>query len=147
VSVENAVVVRRWVEEMWNERRYSLCEELIAAVFLEHAHAPFSEQEPGLVDGPATMRATMEWLIGQFPDLQMRIEDLVAEGDVVAVRVISTGTNLGPLNGVLPATGRRFTAEQSHWFRLENNRIVEHWATRDDLTAMLQLGALPRPSL
>ena len=140
------MVVRRWVEEMWNERRYSLCEELIAGVFLEHAHAPFSEQEPGLVDGPATMRATMEWLIGQFPDLQMRIEDLVAEGDVVAVRVVCAGTNLGPLNGVMPATGRRFTAEQSHWFRLENDRIVEHWATRDDLTAMLQLGALRRPS-
>jgi predicted ester cyclase len=127
VSTQNARTVRRWVEQMWNQRRYELCDELIAAQFTEHAHAPFSEHEPGQVDGPATMRASMEWLIAQFPDLEMTIESLVADGALVAVRVRTTGTNLGPLNGVMPPTGRAFRAEQSHWFRLEDARIVEHW--------------------
>lgn len=142
---DNAETIRRWVEEMWNDRRYSLCEELPAPRFTEHAHAPFSEHEPGLVDAPQTMRASMEWLVRQFPDLSMTIEALVAQDDLVAARVLSTGTSLGPLNGVAPPTGRGFRAEQTHWFRLQDGRIVEHWATRDDLTAMLQLGAVGSP--
>jgi predicted ester cyclase len=48
----------------------------------------------------------------------MTIEAIVAEGDTVAVRVLSEGTNLGPLNGVMPPTGKRFAARQSHWFRV-----------------------------
>lgn len=145
MTAPSTETVRRWVEEMWNGRQYGLCEELIAPQFVEHAHAPFSDQEPGLVDGPQTMRASMEWLIRQFPDVSMVIEAVVNEGDLVAARVLSTGTNLGPLNGVIPPTGRTFRAEQTHWFRLEGRRIVEHWATRDDLTSMLQLGVLSRP--
>jgi hypothetical protein len=48
----------------------------------------------------------------------------------------------------VPPTGREFAAGQSHWFRIENGRLAEHWAVRDDLTAMLQLGVIkpPRPA-
>ena len=145
MSARNVATIRRWVEEMWNGRQYGLCDELIAPQFVEHAHAPFSEHEPGLVDGPQTMRESMEWLIGQFPDVSMVIEAVAAQGDLVAARVLSTGTNLGPLNGIIPPTGRTFRAEQTHWYRLEDGRIVEHWATRDDLTSMLQLGVVSRP--
>jgi SnoaL-like polyketide cyclase len=48
----------------------------------------------------------------------MTIEAIVAEGDTVAVRILSQGTNLGALNGMLPPTGKRFAACQSHWFRV-----------------------------
>ena len=74
----------------------------------------------------------------------MTIEAAVADGDLVAVRVCSEGTNLGKLNG-LSASGKHFTARQSHWFRLRDGRIDEHRATRDDLTSMLQLGVVTRP--
>ena len=56
------------------------------------------------------MRQTAEWLLAQFPDLHMTIEAMVAEGDTVAVRVLSGGTNLGPLNGMMPPTSLRFAA-------------------------------------
>jgi predicted ester cyclase len=91
------------------------------------------------------LRQTAQWLLAQFPDLHMRIEALVAEGDLVAVRVLSEGTNLGSLNGVVPPTGRRFAARQSHWFRVADGKLVEHWATREDLPAMLQLGLAQPP--
>ena len=91
------------------------------------------------------MRQTAQWLLAQFPDLEMTIEAIVAEGDTVAVRVLSEGTNLGPLNGVVPPTGKRFAARQSHWFRVEDGRLAEHWATREDLVAMLQLGVIQPP--
>jgi predicted ester cyclase len=75
----------------------------------------------------------------------MTIEAVSSEEDTVAVRILSEGTNLGALNCVVPPTGRRFLARQSHWFRVAGGKLVEHWATRDDLTAMLQLGVLRPP--
>ncbi len=76
----------------------------------------------------------------------MTIEAMVAEGDTVAVRILSEGTNLGSINGgVVPPTGKRFSARQSHWFRVEGGKLVEHWATREDLPAMLQLGIIQPP--
>lgn len=91
------------------------------------------------------MRASAQWLLAQFPDLHMAIEAVIADGDTVAVRILSEGTNLGALNGVVPPAGKRFIARQSHWFRVADGKLVEHWATRDDLTAMLQLGILQPP--
>ena len=75
----------------------------------------------------------------------MTIDAMIAEGDTVAVRVLSEGTNLGALNGVVPPTGKRFEARQSHWFRAANDKLVEHWATREDLPTMLQLGIVQPP--
>ena len=88
-------------------------------------------------------RGVVEWLVGQFPDLRMTVDTIVAEDDFIAVRVLSEGTNLGPLNGFLPATGRCFSAEQSHWYRVDRaHRLAEHWAVRDDLRSMMQLGVV-----
>jgi len=75
----------------------------------------------------------------------MEVEDVIAEGETVAVRVTSTGTNLGAIGGVAPPTGKSFVAGQTHWFRIEGGKLAEHWATRDDLTAMLQLGVIQPP--
>jgi predicted ester cyclase len=91
------------------------------------------------------MRQVVEWLRAHFPDLRMHVQAMVADGDHIAARVRSEGTNLGPLNGAIAATGRRFDAEQAHWFRVAGNRLVEHWAVRDDLRAMVQLGVIPLP--
>jgi predicted ester cyclase len=146
MSAANKELVRRHFEELWNRRDLAVADELMAKDYLEHAVAPFGQAEPGRVDGPTAMRQTAEWLLAQFPDLQMRIEAIVAEGDLVAVRVLSEGTNLGPLNGVVPPTGKRFAARQSHWFRVEGGRLAEHWATREDLVAMLQLGVVQPPA-
>jgi predicted ester cyclase len=142
VSEESKELVRRHFEGIWNRKNLAVCGEIIAEDYVEHAATPFSQSAPGRVNGPQAMRATAEWLLGQFPDLCMTVEAMVAEGDTVAARVLSEGTNLGALNGVVPSTGKSFSARQSHWFRVENGKLVEHWATRDDLSAMLQLGVV-----
>ncbi|MGZ4600682.1 ester cyclase [Oryzihumus sp.] len=146
-SESNKALVRRHFEETFNQRHLASCDVLFAHDFIEHAVAPFGPAAPGLVDGPAHMRQTVEWLIAQYPDLHMRIEQVVAEGDLVVARVRSTGTNLGPLNGVIPATGRRFDSYACHWFRVVDGLLAEHWAVRDDLTSMVQIGVItpPRP--
>ena len=145
MSEANKELVRRHFEELWNRQDLAVADELMAQDYLEHALAPFGQAEPGRVNGPAATRQTAEWQLTQFPDLQMKIEAIVAEGDLVAVRVLSEGINLGPLNGVVPPTGKRFAARQSHWFRVENGQLAEHWATREDLVAMLQLGVVQPP--
>jgi len=146
MSDANKELVRRHFEEIWNERNLAACDEIMAVDYVEHAIAPFAQAEPGAVNGSEHMRGVVEWLLAQFPDLQMTIEAIVADGDTVAVRVLSEGTNLGKLNGVMPPTGKRSAARQSHWYRVESGKLVEHWATRDDLSAMLQLGLVPPPA-
>lgn len=145
MSEANKELVRRHFEETFNRKNLAVCDEIMAEDFVEHAAAPFAQSAPGRVSGPQAMRATAEWLSAQFPDLHMTIEAMISEGDTVAVRILSEGTNLGALNGVVPPTGKRFSAHQSHWYRVADNKLAEHWATREDLPAMLQLGILQPP--
>ncbi len=144
---DNKELVRRHFDEIWNCRNFAACEELMATAFVEHAAAPFAQSAPGRVDGPKAMRGTVEWLLTQFPDLHMTIEHMVAEGDIVVARITSEGSNTGKLNGFLPPSGKRWRAEQSHWFRVQDGKLAEHWATRDDLVSMLQLGVITPPRL
>jgi steroid delta-isomerase-like uncharacterized protein len=85
-----------------------------------------------------------------FPDWKMEILETVASGDVVVVRSRVSGTHRGvstmPLNG-LPVgtapTGKRFEVTHMHWHTLRDGKIVEHYANRDDLGLLRQLGLLP----
>ena len=141
---DNKELVRRWVG-VFNNQDFDSCAELAARDLHRARAAPFGEASPGEVDGPKHLQEAAVWLLAQFPDLHMTIESMVAEDDTVAVRILSEGNNFGPLSGVIPPTGRHFSAYQSHWFRIQDGKLAEHWATRDDLTAMLQLGAMQRP--
>lgn len=142
---EGKELVRRLFEEVFNERNGAVCDQIVAAAYVEHAVAPFGDTEPGSVDGPEHMRGVVDWLVAQFPDLTMQVERLVGDGDTVAALVLSEGTNLGPFNGVVPPTGKRFRSLQSHWYRITDGKLCEHWAVREDLPTMLQLGILQRP--
>jgi predicted ester cyclase len=78
-----------------------------------------------------------------FPDIRPQLFELIAEGDMVAVRVEAAGTHTGvPFMGVPPA-GRAIRWKEVHLFRLRDGRIVEHRGVFDLLSIMQQLGALP----
>lgn len=147
MSEVNKDLVRRHFQQIWNVRNLDACDEMMAVDFVEHAPAPFATNAPGRVNGPEAMRETVRWLTKQFPDIHFGVESIVADGDLVVARVISEGTNTGRLNGVLPPSGKAFRAVQCHWFRVQNGKLAEHWAVRDDLTAMLQLGVVTSPRL
>ncbi len=76
-----------------------------------------------------------------FPDFRYEVEDVISEGDKMAVRDVFTGTHEGDFMGI-PATGNHVTMEAIHIFRFENGRIAEHWVARDDLGMMRQLGVV-----
>ncbi len=75
---------------------------------------------------PGHLREVATWLREQFPDLTMSVEMAVDQNGLIAALVRSRGTNLGALNGMIPPTGRAFDAHQSHWFRIEGDRLAEH---------------------
>lgn len=142
----NKILVQRFFEEILTQQNYAVCGEIMAEQYTEHAVAPFGQSEPGMVNGPQHARSAAEWLHAQFPDLRMKVEMAIAEGDLVSCLVFSGGTNLGPLNGMIPPTGRHFAGWQTHWFRVAGGKLAEHWAVREDLPMMLQLGIIPLPA-
>ena len=102
--------------------------------------------------GPAAFKATHDWLHAAFEELRWDVEDLVAEGDLVAARTVMRGRQVAPFvtygpDGepaqVFASNGRSFAASQTHWYRLEGGRIVGHAADRDDLGQARQLGWVP----
>ena len=139
---DHKALVHRLFEQGFNERDTDIFDQLITTDYVEHATEPFRSEEPGKVDGPKHMRNVVGWLVEQFPDVTMAVEAVVAEGEFVVARVRTEGTSLGRLGGVIPPTGKRFAASQSHWYRVRGGKLAEHWATRDDLSAMMQLGVL-----
>ncbi len=104
------------------------------------------------VEGAAGFHSTALWLRTAFGDLHYDVHHAVADGDLVAVNSTMNGRHVSPwavyaadgsLDRVFPPTHRTFAMTQSHWFRLEDGTIVEHWANRDDLGMAFQLGWLP----
>ena len=77
-----------------------------------------------------------------FSDIRYEAHDIVSDGDKVALRVTMHGRHTGSLMGQ-PPTGRSFSADHIHLFRVADGRIAEHWAQRDDLGMMRQLGLSP----
>jgi predicted ester cyclase len=142
---DGKVLVTRLFGEVFTSENLAAADEIMAEEYVEHAVAPLGREEPGRVHGPSHARETVGWLTAQFPDLEMSIESLVADGDMVAARVRPAGTNLGRFGGFAPPTNKRFVAEQSHWYRVADGKLCEHWATRDDLSTMLQLGVIQPP--
>jgi predicted ester cyclase len=104
------------------------------------------------VQGPAGFYSTALWLRAAIADLHYDIHHAIADGNLVAVNSTMNGRHVGPfavytddgaVDTVFPPTNRTSAMTQSHWFRIEDGRIIEHWANRDDLGSAKQLGWVP----
>jgi len=102
--------------------------------------------------GPSALRATSQWLLSAFDGLTWEIHAAVSDGDTVAVHTTMHGSHVRPfvLYGpdgspvqAFPPTGRTFAVAQTHWFRILEGQVIEHWAVRDDLGQAQQLGWIP----
>lgn len=139
MATPNAGLVRRCFDEIWNEGRLELIEDIIAPDFINFGR---QRGQDGLKVIVAVWRTA-------FPDLHIRVEEELVANDRVMVRVTCSGTHRAELRhltmGVIPATGKYFSVEQIHIFRIRNDRIVEHRACRDDLGMLQQLGWIATP--
>ncbi len=132
---ENRDLVRRYIEEVWNAHDLEAIDGLVSPGYINHAASTEEYRQGGA-------RRAVEWILSVFPDHRFDIEDIAADGQTVAVRGTMVATHEGELMGIEP-TGKRVTAQQSHWFRVVDGKLAEHWAVRDDLGMMQQLGVLP----
>jgi steroid delta-isomerase-like uncharacterized protein len=132
----NKQLVERAFARLFNEGQLALADELVSEDFLNH------DAPPGAPVGPAGLRQIVTMLRTAFPDLHYDTEEAIAEGDRVAVRTTMRGTHTGPFLGI-PPTGRSFVQDQIHILRFADGKAVEHWAVRDDLGMMRQLGVIP----
>ncbi|HST82291.1 MAG TPA: ester cyclase [Kineosporiaceae bacterium] len=102
--------------------------------------------------GPAAFYATALWLRDAYADLRWEIHDVVQEGDLVVVHATMSGRQVRPFvtygpdslpAQAFPPTGKSFATTQSHWLRIADGKVIEHWANRDDLGTAVQLGWTP----
>ncbi len=123
-------------EGLLNRGNLAAAEQLVHPEFLNH------EAAKGRPRGPEGMRQTVSWLHDAFAQLNFTVHDVIAEGDKVVVRCVMSGRHTGELMG-LPPTGQSFSVQHIHIFRIADGKLVEHWANRDDMGAMTQLGLTP----
>jgi steroid delta-isomerase-like uncharacterized protein len=92
--------------------------------------------------GPDALKQVWAMLLRTYPDIRLRVEDLIAEGDKVVGRTTVTGTHQGEFMGVAP-TGKSVTYNEIFIFRFADGRVVETWGVVDVYAQMKQIGVIP----
>jgi predicted ester cyclase len=133
MSAEQNKAIARRVYEIVTTGDFGRAEEIV------DQDAPDNELLPD--DPPAklidTFKETFTEARAGFPDLSITVEDVMAEGDLVAARVVMRGTHQGEFQGLAP-TGKRVEVKAIDMFRISNGKIVEHWGHADDPTGFLR---------
>ena len=101
------------------------------------------EQLPGFAPTKAGVAEYFQTLLAAFPDMKMKVEDVIASGDKAVARVLVTGTNKGSFMG-MPATGKQVQMQLIDITRFGDDGLArEHWGVADQLSLMQQLGVIP----
>ena len=134
----NKAIIRRYWDEKWNVRRPAVLDELMLANVAYHG----TSME---MHGIEEYRQVYASYLSALHDSKAVIEDLVAEGDKVASRVMVSAAHKGEL-GSIPATGKTITIRLFTMFRLAEGKIAEEWEIFDEMGIMQQLGVIPAHS-
>ena len=118
----NKQLVRKIVEEMFNKGRLDVAPEIFAPSFVDRGHESMAEKSGG-PDGFANFVKAVRVAL---PDIKATIQQMVAEGDYVAMWNTATGTHRGELFG-MPPSGKQISMKDFHFFRFRDGKIVEHW--------------------
>jgi steroid delta-isomerase-like uncharacterized protein len=133
MSIEaNKLLVRRFIEEVWNTGNLGATDDLI--------HPDYAIR--GVGHGPEAVRRNVAAYRAGFPDLECRVEQMIAEDDWVAVRLVLHATHRGEFGGI-PPTGKRVAMQEMVFWRVVDNRLHTIWSQGDALGLRIQLGAIP----
>jgi steroid delta-isomerase-like uncharacterized protein len=136
MSQQNKALAQRYVEEVFTRRNLAALDDLLHPDYVWHG--PGGEE----VRGAQGARQMMEMYLGAFPDLEMNIDDIVAEGDRVVLRWTGRGTHKGPLAGAAPS-GRAVSVSGIVITRVQDGRMAEDWEQFDQLGLFQQIGLVP----
>lgn len=122
--------------ELWNTGNLAIADEIFGADFVNH------DPDNPEITNLESYKGYIAAIRTGFPDFHVATEDLIAEGDKVAIRWIVTATHQGELMGI-PATGKEVTWTGMTIWRLEDGKMVEGWWSKDMLGLLQQLGVIP----
>lgn len=134
-ETENKIVITRLYEDILNRRKPEMLDKIVAEDYVDHYPIP---NRP---TGPARVKMQMEEMFKSFPDINYSLEDLVAEGELVAARYTLQGTHEGLFMDIEP-TGKRVSVSGMDFFRFNDGLICEYWELLDKLSLLRQLGAV-----
>ncbi len=129
---ENKVTVRRFYDEVINQNHLAVLDELMGDHYVSH----------DLPSDPAALKGFISGFHSAFPDGQITIEQMIAEGDSVALRATFHGTQTGQFQDI-PPTGKAVAMPAQDMYRLSEGKIVEHWGGPNQLSLLQQLGVIP----
>jgi steroid delta-isomerase-like uncharacterized protein len=127
--------VFRYFEEVWNQGNLAAIDEFVSSDFI--GHHPRADTK-----GPEAEKEYVAMLREAFPDIHIRIDDQIAEGDKVVTRWTARATHTGAFQGI-PATGKQGAVTGITIDRIANGKFVEGWAIFDELGLMQQIGVIP----
>ncbi len=133
---DNKALLRRFNEEAFNKRNLAAVDALIAPHQIDHS------LPPGLPRTREGTRQAIRMTLTAFPDLNVVVEDIIAEGDKVVTRYTTRGTQQGFFGG-LPPTGKQVAVPGMVIARIADGKIVEQWGLDDRLDMLQQLGVIP----
>lgn len=136
-AADNRELVRRIIEDGFNEDRFEVFDDVLAADVVLHEAG-----EPEPLRGTEEVKAFFRTYRTAFPDAHIHVDQLLAADDLVAVRWTGTGTHDGDLHGIDP-TGAEVSIMGMEMYRVADGRIVEGWAVFDSLGMLQQVGAVP----
>ncbi|MDD3316073.1 MAG: ester cyclase [Methanosarcina sp.] len=134
---ENKIIVRKFFEEGPSKGNLNIANELLSPDFALHVPLPAPSGIEGINEVITSCRAA-------FEHLNVTIEDMIAEGNNVAVRFTAHGVHKGDFMG-LQATGKPITMTGIEVFRIKDGKIAELWGEANLLSLMQQLGIIPVP--
>jgi predicted ester cyclase len=115
-------------------------------------HESGREPSAARVPGPAGFHGAALWLRSAYDGLRFEVLEAVEQGDLVVCDTEMSGRHTGPFvihdeagvpEHAFAPTGRDFSVRHTHWFRVRDHQVVDHWANRDDMGQAQQLGWIP----
>jgi ketosteroid isomerase-like protein len=127
----NRAVGRSFIERVVIAQDPAAVDELATEDFTPHTFGPTPP-------GREPLKQAMQRAGPGVSDPEFTIEDVIAEGDRVAIRLTSSARHTGPFMGVEPS-GRRYSIQEIHIFRIRDGQVAEHWHEFDKASLMEQL--------
>lgn len=131
---ENKKAIKRLYAEFFGKGDMAVGDELLDEGYVENGPLPATNREE--------FKMLVAGVFQAFPDVVPTVDDMVADGDRVAVRVTARGTHQGEFMGI-PPTNKEITWHEMHIYKFADGKVVEHWAEMSMLDMMQQLGAIP----
>lgn len=135
MTTDNKAIVRRFIDEIFVEGRPETVDELLADDFVAHTWPSTGHPKDDL-------KSAIDRASKGLANPAFTIDDMIAEGDQVAVRLTTSATQVGEFMG-MPPSGKTYRIEEIHIFRVRNGKVTEHWHQFDQMGLMKQLGAMP----